>query len=86
MGESEPGKAKVNLILRLSGQSVSLLVDEVEDVLAVSDELFESPPANLDEDRRSLISATYKLPERLLLLIDVLRVVESVGWVAPSRS
>ena len=60
----------MNVVVRDSENAVSLLVDRIGDVVEVDDDLFELPPATLKSDVRKLISGAYKLPERLLLVLD----------------
>jgi purine-binding chemotaxis protein CheW len=71
-----PGELPVNVIVRTDDMAVSLLVDQIGDVLAVSDEAFESPPESLPEADRQVVSGLYKLPDRLLILLDVEKVVD----------
>jgi purine-binding chemotaxis protein CheW len=47
-----------------------LLVDEIGDVLEVSDKVFERPPETLEGTARELIRGAYKLEDRLLLILD----------------
>jgi purine-binding chemotaxis protein CheW len=60
----------VNVVIRTDDGAVSLLVDEIGDVLEVSDKLFESPPETLQGPARQLVRGAYKLPDRLLLILD----------------
>ncbi|MCA9009002.1 MAG: chemotaxis protein CheW [Planctomycetaceae bacterium] len=60
----------MNVIVRDGNSAVSLLVDRIGDVIEVDEELFESPPSTLRTSVRGLISGAYKLPERLLMVID----------------
>ena len=53
--------------------AVSLLVDEVGDVLEVAEEDFEPPPPTLAGDARELVNGAWKLPDRLLLAVDSTR-------------
>jgi purine-binding chemotaxis protein CheW len=55
--------------------AVSLLVDEIGDVLSVADNLFERPPETLKGDARELIRGAYKLDGKLLLILDLERTV-----------
>jgi purine-binding chemotaxis protein CheW len=57
------------------GGVVSLRVDEIGDVIEVDDALFELPPATLQGVGRELIAGTYKLADRLLLILDIERTV-----------
>ena len=61
------------VVVQVDGEPVSLLVDEVGDVLDVEDSQFETPPDTLDPSLRELIVGAYKLPTGLLLALDVRR-------------
>ena len=62
-------QAPVHLILR-TDDGVSLLVDDVGEVLEVDDDDFEMPPPTLRGRLRELITGAYKLDGRLLLVLD----------------
>jgi purine-binding chemotaxis protein CheW len=59
------------VVVRGVDGAVSLLVDEVGDVLEVPEEDFEPAPPTLTGAARELIGGAWKLPERLLLAVDV---------------
>ena len=63
----------VNVVVQTDDGAVSLLVDEIGDVLEVSEELFERPPETLQGIQRELIRGAYKLKDRLLLILDTER-------------
>jgi purine-binding chemotaxis protein CheW len=65
----------MNVILRTEQGVVSLLVDEIGDVLEAGDETFEEPPETLMESARHLIHGVYKLPDRLLVVLDSEKVI-----------
>ena len=65
----------VNVIVRTDDGAVSLLVDEIGDVLEADDRLFERPPETLQGSSRELIRGAYKLPDQLLLILDTERAV-----------
>jgi purine-binding chemotaxis protein CheW len=65
-----------NVIVQTSDEVVSLLVDEMGNVQSVQAGQFALPPDTLRGIPRQLITGTYKLPESLLLLLDVARVVD----------
>jgi purine-binding chemotaxis protein CheW len=50
---------------------VSLLVDEIGDVLEVEDSSFEPPPETLRGAVRSMILGVHKLKDRLMHVLDV---------------
>ncbi len=66
----------LNVIVRTSDETASLLVDEIGDVLEVNEDDFESPPDTLNGKVRPLIRGAYKLKDRLLLFLDVEKVVD----------
>jgi len=72
---AETDPPPVNVVLLTDDGAVSLLADEVGDVLTVSNSDFELPPGTLRGEARELIRGAYKLPERLLLILDPDRAV-----------
>ena len=66
----------VNIVMQTGDGAVSLLVDEIGDVLNVDEALFEPPPDTLVGAPRTLIRGAYKLSDRLLLLLDIDKVLE----------
>jgi purine-binding chemotaxis protein CheW len=61
------------VVVQVDGEPISLLVDEVGDVVDVEESQFETPPDTLDPALRELIVGAYKLPDGLLLALDVER-------------
>lgn len=53
------------------GNVVSLLVDEIGDVVEVEREHMEAPPKNLADEARNFVEGVYKLDESLLLALDI---------------
>ena len=70
------GAPTMNVVLRGEGGSVSLLVDDIESVEDVEDSAFEPIPDTVTRPAREFLSGAYKLPEGLLLTLDVLRVLD----------
>ncbi len=70
------GLMPMSMVVRAADGAVSLLVDEIGDVLEVDAECFERPPDNLDAVSRELIRGVYKLKDRLLLVLDTERTVD----------
>jgi purine-binding chemotaxis protein CheW len=71
----------MNVVVRTPEGSLSLLVDEIGDVIEVAEDAFERPPATLTGQARLLVRGAYKLDSRLLLMLDTERAVglEAVG-------
>ena len=76
MEDREEGVNPMNLVIRTDDMPVSLLVDKIGDVIEVEEEIFENCPETLKGGARELIRGTYKLDERLLLILDANKVVE----------
>jgi purine-binding chemotaxis protein CheW len=76
-------QAPMNMVVRTVDGAVSLLVDEIGDVLEMDSATYERPPRNLDPAARELIRGVYKLKDRLLLVLDEERTVDlAVGRAA----
>ncbi len=60
----------VNIVIRDDGTTVSLLVDDVGDVVDVDQSLFETTPTTLKPQVRRVVRGLYRLRGDLLLLID----------------
>ncbi len=76
-------QARMNIVVRTVDGAVSLLVDEIGDVLDMDASIYERPPENLDSSAKELIRGVYKLKDRLLLVLDEERTVDlAVGRVS----
>ncbi len=67
MKEREEGQLPMNVEVRTADGAVSLLVDEISDVLEASPRDFESPPDNIKGVTRDLVRGVYKLDKQLLV-------------------
>jgi len=72
------GDMPMNVVVRTPDGVVSLLVDEIDDVVEAPAEQFESAPETVRAGLAQLVRGVYKLPTRLLLILDVEQAV-SVG-------
>jgi purine-binding chemotaxis protein CheW len=69
--ENRPaGELPMNVVVRTTDGAVSLLVDEIGDVIEVEHSSFEAPPETLRGAVRTMILGVYKLEQRLLHLLD----------------
>ncbi len=66
----------MNVVLRTDDGAVSLLVDEIGDVVEVDERTFEAPPETLTGRARELIEGVYKLEGQLLLILDAARTID----------
>ncbi|MEJ2007057.1 MAG: chemotaxis protein CheW [Acidobacteriota bacterium] len=60
----------MNVVIRHEDGAVSLLVDEIGDVLETEEETFELPPGTLSGEAQELTRGVYKLKDTLLIALD----------------
>ncbi len=84
MPDRPADRVPMNVVVRTDDGAVSLLVDEIGDVVEVHDEQFERAPETIKGRATDLITGVYKMPDRLLLVLDVERAV-SVDRLATAR-
>jgi purine-binding chemotaxis protein CheW len=73
------GQLPMNVVVRRDDGPISLLVDEIGDVVEVEEESFENPPDTLEPRRRDFIRGVYKLKDKLLLLLETEKAVSVAG-------
>ena len=61
--DRQAGQLPVNVVIQTDDGAVSLLVDEIGDVLQVPQAAFERPPVTLRGTARDLIRGAYKLED-----------------------
>lgn len=66
----------INIITRVAGGLVSLLVDQIGDVIEVPDDRFDPVPATLANEFRHIIAKVCTLPKDLLMILNPERIVE----------
>jgi purine-binding chemotaxis protein CheW len=66
-----PGMLPMNVVVRSDDGAVSLLVDEIGDVVEVNEDSFETPPETLRGSVRDMILGVHKLNDRLLHVLDI---------------
>jgi purine-binding chemotaxis protein CheW len=71
----EDEQLPMNVVVRSDDGAVSLLVDEIGDVVEIQDDIYEHPPETLKGVARELVQGVYKLKERLLLILDTEKTV-----------
>jgi purine-binding chemotaxis protein CheW len=79
LSERPTGQLPMNVVLHTDDGGVSLLVDEIGDVVEVDEGTFERPPDTLNSNARSMIRGVHKLNGRLMHVLDTDRVVNQVG-------
>ncbi|SPE43771.1 CheW protein (fragment) [Candidatus Sulfotelmatobacter sp. SbA7] len=77
----------MNVVVRSEDGAVSLLVDEIGDVVEVDDSSFEPAPEMLRASIRSMILGVHKLNDRLMHVLDTEKACEMAEAVqAAARS
>jgi purine-binding chemotaxis protein CheW len=84
LGPRPEGRLPMNVVLRGADGAISLLVDDIGDVVDVSEDLFERAPETLSGAARLLVRGAYKLHDRLLLELDTAEVLNFPGAMACS--
>ncbi|MCC7125878.1 MAG: chemotaxis protein CheW [Acidobacteria bacterium] len=73
-----PGEARpMNVVVRTADGVVSLLVDEIGDVLEPDRDRYEPVPETVPTPVCDVVTGVYKLDGQLLLVLDVERAVQS---------
>jgi purine-binding chemotaxis protein CheW len=83
-----PDALAMNVVVRSEDGAVSLLVDEIGDVVEVEETSFEPPPETLRGSVRTMILGVHKLNDRLLHLVDIekaCQMTESAEMAAVGR-
>jgi len=78
MSPRPAGELPMNVVVRREDGPVSMLVDEIGEVVEVDEQSFEPAPDTLDSRRREFIGGVYKLKDKLLLLLDTEKAVATV--------
>ena len=73
--ELTPDSELLNVVLQGDDGAVSLLVDEIGDVIEVDPDAFEDPPPTLSGAAREAVRGVYKLDGRLLLALSADRML-----------
>lgn len=76
----QDGESHMNIVIQDKSSQVSLLVDRIGDVIEVDSGSRERPPDHLSAVAKSVIQDIYKLPDRLLLVLDTQRVLADGEW------
>ena len=86
--ELEPrgaGVPAMNVVVRSDDGAVSLLVDEIGDVVEVEEASFERPPETLRGSVRAIIIGVHKLKDRLMLVLDTEKACEMTADAVTRR-
>jgi purine-binding chemotaxis protein CheW len=79
------GQLPMNVVVRTEEGATSLLVDEIGDVIELDDTTHERPPETIDAVTREVVRGVHKLEGRLLLVLDIERLIASSGASGPKK-
>lgn len=74
----ESHKDVMSVVVENDGELYSLIIDQVGDVLSLSDGDYENTPATLDPAWRSVSLGIYRLDHKLLVVLDVPKLLNSL--------
>jgi purine-binding chemotaxis protein CheW len=86
MPKLSTGQPPMNIVVSTPDGAVSLLVDEIGDVLDMDASNYERPPDNLDPAARELIRGVYKMKDGLMLVLDTEKAIEVDAGLASLNS
>ena len=76
LADRDLAELPMNVVIRTDDGAVSLLVDQIGDVLEVDADSYERPPETLSGIARQLVLGVYKLKDNLLLILDTDQTVD----------
>jgi len=78
----EPAQSSMSVVVEYDGELFSLIVDEVGDVLSISRSAYEPNPITLDTSWRDISGGLYRLDGKLLVVIEVERLIGTLSGKA----
>lgn len=68
--------SRMGIVVEHNGELYSLLIDSVGEVLNLPNDCYERNPATLDDRWREISAGVYRLEERLMVVLDVARLLD----------
>lgn len=72
----------INIVCKFDGMLISFQVDEIGDVIEVSESEFEQTPQTISEDIRQFMLGVYKISNSLMSAIDVDNIIKFLNHKA----
>lgn len=79
---AELNSKEVSIVVEYEGELYSLIFDRVGDVMNLSINDYESNPSTLDPHFRDVADGIYRLSGRLLVVLDVPKMLRGIGALA----
>ncbi len=83
MGPAHDQVRKCIIVVDFEGLETGLIVDEMRDVVYISEENIQEPPATRDYKGKNFVQGIGKLNEEIILLLDLARFVVSTETAEP---
>jgi purine-binding chemotaxis protein CheW len=71
------GRQSMNVVVRHQGESYSLLVDDVGDVINIAGDKLQPPPVTLDAHWKSVTAGVFRLEARLFVILNTATLMNS---------
>ncbi len=71
-----PASLPMNIVIQSDDSIVSLLVDEIGDVIDVAGKDYAAVPDNMPDEQKALIEGVYHLEHGLMLVLNTARVLQ----------
>jgi purine-binding chemotaxis protein CheW len=78
MADRAPGAKTMSVVVENKGELYSLMIDSVGDVMNLPYSDYEKNPATLNPQWRALCQGIYRLKDKLLVVLDVPRLLEGL--------
>lgn len=75
LGPAPDTADRVALVAEHEGSLYALLIDQVQEVLSLRPDMIEETPANLSGTWRHFSNGVFRLPERLMVVLDIGRLL-----------
>ncbi len=76
--KSNDQRQEMSVVVENQNELYSLMIDRVGDVMSLQERDYENNPSTLDPQWRSVCQGIYRLKDRLLVVLDVPRLLESL--------
>ncbi|GJL50924.1 chemotaxis protein CheW [Candidatus Nitrospira salsa] len=75
LNDSSLDRSPMNVVIRIDREFISLLVEEIGEVVKVPDEAIEPPPSTIDKKVRRFISGVYRFDNHMLQILDLEKII-----------
>ena len=69
----------IGIFYKHSGSFFSFIVDRVNEIIELNEKDFEPPPSNLTGPALDFVAGVYKMPGRLLLVLDPQKLITGIS-------